>query len=589
MDELLTKIKAPNHPVAFADDFANLVGGNDLKEIVMEAQETIDEAIQWGINNGLEFNPKKSQMILFTRRRKFEMPDKLSVNGVQVEYQNSVTYLGVELCDNLRWEKHITKKCVKAKTLLMWAKRFVGINWGLNPQRALWTYTMVARPTVTYGAIAWANRWSESNKRKLNSLQRLGCLMVTTPAPSAPTKGLEAILDLQPLWLYASQLGARAWARIRNNHPPLWDGLPKKSQSNEPRIGHQKFWSDVLEKADVPNNSDERQWYGLWEEIPISLETIANNYPYAAYTDGSKFDEGTGAAWIISEMDHIISGGSYHLGNESSIFQAEALALLKLANYLCEWFHMYKTGITIYSDSKSVLQALMNSEGNSQIIYECKRQFIKAINLGVPIRISWIKAHNNNTGNELCDTFAKLAAKNKNSTIRVEIPIPKSLVKAKVKRYYDQIWDNLWKNMTTCRQTRAFIPSVPAKIRAIKSLSRSEMRLLALTITGHAYVQYHKFKQDNTQPKECRLCGVAVESTWHLMVECPALEVTRRSSPLMANFDVENGINKSDTGDLAFMVLEMSKSKNFVNLVSNPKGMEMETTDDEWEMDSENQ
>ena len=63
----------------------------------------------------------------------------------------------------------------------------------------------------------------------------------------------------------------------------------------------------------------------------------------------------------------------------------------------------------------------------------------------------------------------------------------------------------------------------------------------------------------------------------------------RRSSPLMANFETENGINKykSDTKHLAFMVLEMSQSKNFVKLVSNSKRLEEEESMDvDWVLDS---
>ena len=157
----------------------------------------------------------------------------------------------------------------------------------------------------------------------MDSLQRLGCLMITTPAPSAPTRGLEAITNLPPLWLYSQELAANTWMRIRSIDDPLsWSGVPNlRVITDNTKIGHQRYWQCIAEKVGVSNNgSDNRHWSSLWGDLSISLETLPNTAQYVGYTDGSKFPYGTGAAWSLCEGDFAIASNRYHLGFSSRAF-----------------------------------------------------------------------------------------------------------------------------------------------------------------------------------------------------------------------------------------------------------------------------
>ena len=375
-------------------------------------------------------------------------------------------------------------------------------------------------------------------------------------------------MNIPPLWLYAQELAAKTWARIRPPDPPSWNGLPKTNARGKTLIGHQRFWNNMLDEANIPLDNDNRHWSGVWGDIPISLETVANVYQYAGYTDGSKFDDGrSGAAWIITEDNYMLKHRNYHLGRTTSVFQAETMALLRLADYLIAWAYWYKdTGITIYSDSRSVLQALMNSEGNSCLLRDCRKAFLKLVDMGVKFQLSWIKGHKDFTGNEVSDFYARQASDN-NTEFLVEVPVPRAFVKRQIHDLFSKYWDTLWKSLPNCRQSKSFIPSVPHRMVGANVLSRKEMRTIAFIITGHAFVSYHRFKQGQTDSAVCRLCDHNEETTWHLLFDCPAFAQTRAISPIM------NGVQHQQIGqdgqpDLIIAILEMCHNKMFNGLIT---------------------
>ena len=63
-----------------------------------------------------------------------------------------------------------------------------------------WIYTGVIRPKFTYACMIWGNRVNTKIiKQKMNSLNRLACLLITNLARSTPQMGLEIILHIEPL------------------------------------------------------------------------------------------------------------------------------------------------------------------------------------------------------------------------------------------------------------------------------------------------------------------------------------------------------------------------------------------------------
>ncbi len=77
---------------------------------------------------------------------------------------------------------------------------------------------------VTYGAIVWANK-ATNYKKHLDRVQRLGLLTMAHVHRSTPTAGLEAILDVMPLDLYAQSAAVQVVLRVQGRNQSGWDGI----------------------------------------------------------------------------------------------------------------------------------------------------------------------------------------------------------------------------------------------------------------------------------------------------------------------------------------------------------------------------
>ena len=111
---------SPCAPVGFADDGALCFRGICPDTLVEIAQPKINMAVEWGAQNGLSFSVDKTTVVFFSRQHKFYsevLPrvKKLTINGVEINPAESMTYLGVVLDHKLSWTPHIQCKVSKAK------------------------------------------------------------------------------------------------------------------------------------------------------------------------------------------------------------------------------------------------------------------------------------------------------------------------------------------------------------------------------------------------------------------------------------------------------------------------------------------
>jgi retron-type reverse transcriptase len=159
MDILLAKLE--NHRVlstGFADDLSLIQDGDDQQTILSMLQPAINEATQWGVQNGLTFSPQKTQIVIFTRKRKVDKSKQLKVDGIAVEYIDSAKYLGITLDKELNFKAHIKEKLKQAKKLLYMLKSAFGVFWGPRPELMRWAYTAIVRPAFTFGSFVWAKQ-----------------------------------------------------------------------------------------------------------------------------------------------------------------------------------------------------------------------------------------------------------------------------------------------------------------------------------------------------------------------------------------------------------------------------------------------
>lgn len=117
------------------------------------------------------------------------------------------------------------------------------------------------------------------------------------------------------------------------------------------------------------------------------------------FTDGSKSSVSTTFAAIHQNGDIIETG---HINNYCINFTAEALAILKAVKYA----ENQKSKFIICTDSLSSIQAICNTNYDSQLINEIRNCLIKSSN---KINLLWVTSYVGILGNELADAAASEA------------------------------------------------------------------------------------------------------------------------------------------------------------------------------------
>ena len=177
--------------------------------------------------------PNKAVVIPFTRKRLLSGLRPLWLYGKQLQWATEVKYLGVTLDKELTWRAHADNTIAKALRVLGMCRSAYGKTWGLKPKVMRWLYSMMIRPIITYGSIAW---WPRSQlttyREELSKLQRTACLAITGAFKTTPTAAMEKILDLTPLHIVIETEARLSLHRLAING--LWD-------SSKPRTRHTKF------------------------------------------------------------------------------------------------------------------------------------------------------------------------------------------------------------------------------------------------------------------------------------------------------------------------------------------------------------
>lgn len=136
------------------------------------------------------------------------------------------------------------------------------------------------------------------------------------------------------------------------------------------------------------------------------------------------------------------------------------------------------------------------------------------------IKLSWIKAHKDFTGNEFADLLAKRGGHQCN--VQMTTPMATSVLKNQIKLYFTRTWQSKWTQESTCRQTKLFVPNVGTfDYKYLLKQNRQTLRRLIQFSTGHCTLRRHLHLQGKVESPTCRLCDRADETPFHLLRECP--------------------------------------------------------------------
>ena len=195
--------------IGYADDLNALAYSKSTEQNCKLLERAHDEALAWAKRHGIQFEPRKYELIHFTRAtRRFNLQATIRLgNGLVKEPTKEVRVLGVWLDSKLTWQPHMRKLVDKAAKQLGALTSITSSTWGPSFARARQIYTSVVRPLITYAAPVWVTETTvrSSGFRKLESIQNKALRTITGGYKATPTRLLEAETFIPPLSLYATQ------------------------------------------------------------------------------------------------------------------------------------------------------------------------------------------------------------------------------------------------------------------------------------------------------------------------------------------------------------------------------------------------
>jgi ribonuclease HI len=535
---------------AFADDLGLLQFGPDIEVVRDIVQQGLKIIATWCEEVDLGAEAKKSQAMVFSRKRKDKGITPLFLRAAAIPYVEEVRYLGIFIDNKLSWAPHCRAKARRASVALAQCRRAIGKTWGLSPKVILWLYTAVIRPVLSYGAVAWFPAVYKQEKLKhLQRVQRQVLLSICGVMSSTPTASMECLLDLPPMDIYLEGVAMKTMARLKRkglwknwqgygrlktppSHITCCSGLERKIPEMGLPCDHVVEFINPIRSYEIIKKTREE-----WR----LTGSPARDSTLQCYTDGSKISGTTGAAChIVLPLETV--DRCYPLGRYPTVYQSEVFALTKAAEILKEIANA-DDKVNIYVDASSALDSLTSDYPQGGLVRECAEALNK-LGEKTTLCVYWIPAHQGFSGNEKADELAKLAAQTMFLGPEPSIPVSIKTVTGAINGWVTEKHRQRWTRLEGHRQTKEILVS-PSKGTGdfCRRLTRRSLRLIVQIVTGHCLLASHATLIGVANDPLCPLCRREEEDRDHFLCRCEALCQQRMrifGTPFLAPEDLRN-------------------------------------------------
>ena len=457
--------------LAFADDLAIILSGFCLNTLRDLGQHYITACNKWCEANGLKLSAIKTQVIIFSRKYKICLPPKIKLKGLDIDFCNTVKYLGIHLDSRLNWHEHVHQTAKKCTNILFATRKMIGDRWGLSPDKICWVFNAIIKPIMTYACVTWAPRLLE-NKSLMTQLDRAGnltLLMTSGARRSSSQEVLHTLFSLLPASLELEKTSLLQAIRLKSlDHWPNPQIDHTKRKSLEPcfsiidRILNKIFANFDHHENDLTKPTDISQKNYTLKINDIDMVPLdPTNYTITTYTDGSKHkDDSTGYGVVIFMNSATLMTENFTLDHHHTVFQCEAHALHRasiLLNDILSSPSLSEHRVIIYSDSQALIKALSNSYSISKTIINLHKSLNETASTH-SIMIEWVPGHKDHYGNELADKLANIRMVKPNPALSTNHPsIPHTFFKNKVHNYINDKKMKLWNNSNISQNTKSLV------------------------------------------------------------------------------------------------------------------------------------
>lgn len=184
--------------VGYADDIALVINQPTAELVEIIANDSLSRCNRWLCKNGLELAVPKTEAMLVTNRRVFNMP-KIHLQNSDIGMKRSICYLGIQLDDKLGFGQHVRNIRDKALRTASSLARIMPNCGGPRPyirrliNSVVHSQLLYAAPAITRALNA------EYNVRELRKPQRVSALRIISAYRTVPTSAALVLAGIPPI------------------------------------------------------------------------------------------------------------------------------------------------------------------------------------------------------------------------------------------------------------------------------------------------------------------------------------------------------------------------------------------------------
>ena len=239
---------------------------------------------------------------------------------------------------------------------------------------------------------------------------------------------------------------------------------------------------------------------------------------FIVHTDGSKSEEGVGAAAVTSTTVRTAS-----LPVCASIFTAELYAISMALDLIND---RNESRTVIFCDSMSVLQIFVSDDNRNSLALKIRNGINNMRKTGKTVELCWIPGHVGIAGNEKADHHAKLASLRAPELILLPYTDMYCVITEGLKDIWQDEWHNSGNKLLLIRDDVSKIPS-NANFNRKDEVVCNRLRV-GHTLLTHGYLM-ERDRDIQGIPQPCELCMNHVMSVKHVLVDCEVLRLVRRN------------------------------------------------------------
>ena len=144
----------------FADDNTVYSCGTSISEITTNLENDLNTLLNWFYANGMVANPDKFQLMFLGLHEKHKL--RLNIEGVKISATKNVKILGIEIDNQLRFNKHVKTLCDKTNRKISAFRR---LNMYLSREQAMKLCSTVIISSFNYCPLVWMFCGKEANHK----------------------------------------------------------------------------------------------------------------------------------------------------------------------------------------------------------------------------------------------------------------------------------------------------------------------------------------------------------------------------------------------------------------------------------------